>query len=99
MAFWRPILRPISQLSRWVKNHWRTPLQFRKHTLENGLTIVAECNEKAYSSAYAYFVNAGSRDETPEVSGVSHFLEHMVFKGTERRSAADVNRELDEIGS
>jgi predicted Zn-dependent peptidase len=44
-------------------------------------------------------VRTGARDETAEVAGVSHFLEHMVFKGTPRRSAADVNRELDELGS
>lgn len=47
----------------------------------------------------AFFVRTGARDESEEISGVSHFLEHMVFKGTPQRSAADVNRELDEIGS
>jgi predicted Zn-dependent peptidase len=74
-------------------------MEFRKQVLENGLEIVAECNPKAYSAAVAFFVNTGARDETDEISGVSHFLEHMVFKGTPKRSAADVNRELDEIGS
>ena len=49
--------------------------------------------------ALGYFVNTGSRDEDPSVAGVSHFLEHMAFKGTPTRSTADVNRELDEIGS
>lgn len=74
-------------------------MQFRRHRFANGLEIVAECNPKAYSAALAFFVNTGARDETDETSGVSHFLEHMVFKGTPTRSAADVNRELDEIGS
>lgn len=74
-------------------------MQFREQRLDNGLEIVAECNPNAYSAAFAFFVKTGSRDETDELSGVSHFLEHMVFKGTARRSAADVNRELDEIGS
>ena len=74
-------------------------MQFRNEKLDNGLEIIAECNEHAYSTALAFFVKAGSRDETAEISGVSHFLEHMVFKGTPRRSAADVNRELDELGS
>ena len=74
-------------------------MQFRQHRLANGLEIIAECNPGAYSTALAFFVKTGSRDETEELSGVSHFLEHMVFKGTPRRSAADVNRELDEIGS
>ena len=74
-------------------------MEFRKHTLDNGLEIVAECSPKAYSQAIAFFVNTGSRDESDDVAGVSHFLEHMMFKGTPNRTAADVNRELDEIGS
>jgi len=74
-------------------------LEFKKHQLENGLTIIAECNENAYSTALGFFVNAGSRDETDAIGGVSHFLEHMAFKGTPKRSAEDVNRELDEMGS
>ena len=74
-------------------------MQFRKHTLDNGLEIVAECNPHAYSMALGFFVKTGSRDETSENHGVSHYLEHMTFKGTPTRSAADVNRELDEIGS
>jgi predicted Zn-dependent peptidase len=74
-------------------------MKFCEKTLPNGLEIVAECNPDAYSSAFGFFVKTGSRDETQEVWGVSHFLEHMVFKGTAKRSAADVNRELDEIGS
>jgi predicted Zn-dependent peptidase len=74
-------------------------LEFRNQTLDNGLQVIAECNQNAYSSTFGFFVNTGSRDETDEISGVSHFLEHMVFKGTPTRTAADVNRELDEIGS
>ena len=74
-------------------------MEFLEHTLSNGLEIVAESNPRAYSMALAFFVKTGARDETDPEHGVSHFLEHMVFKGTPRRSAADVNRELDEIGS
>ena len=74
-------------------------MEFRNQTLDNGLQVIAECNPNAYSSAFGFFVNTGSRDETDVISGVSHFLEHMVFKGTPKRTAADVNRELDEIGS
>ena len=74
-------------------------MEFRNHTLDNGLEIVAECSPSAYTASFGYFVKTGARDETPELAGVSHFLEHMLFKGTDRRSAADVNRELDEIGS
>ncbi|MEW4453492.1 pitrilysin family protein [Bremerella sp. JC817] len=74
-------------------------MEFRQATLDNGLEIVAEVNPNAYSLATAFFVKTGSRDESDEVAGVSHFLEHMVFKGTARRSAEDVNRELDELGA
>ena len=72
--------------------------EFRETTLSNGLRVVAEIDGRGYSAAFGYFVRAGSRDEVDRESGLSHFLEHMMFKGTERRSAADVNRELDELG-
>ena len=74
-------------------------MEFREVALPNGLEIIAECNPRAYSTALAFFVNTGSRDENKDVAGVSHFLEHMAFKGTPNRSAEDVNRELDELGS
>jgi predicted Zn-dependent peptidase len=74
-------------------------MQFRRETLDNGLEIIAECNDAAHSLGVGFFVRTGARDETDEVAGVSHFLEHMVFKGTPRRSADDVNREFDEIGA
>lgn len=75
------------------------PIEFRHHRLDNGLDIVAECNSAAHTMGLGFFVRTGSRDETAELAGVSHFLEHMVFKGTPRRSAEDVNREFDEIGA
>lgn len=74
-------------------------MEFHKHSLENGMQIVAECNAEAYSTAAGFFVDAGSRDESDDVAGVSHFLEHMVFKGTPTRSGEDVNREFDEMGA
>jgi len=74
-------------------------MQFHQHTLDNGLQIVAELNPAAQSSAVGFFVRTGSRDETPEVSGVSHFLEHMAFKGDDKFSAEDVNRIFDEVGA
>jgi predicted Zn-dependent peptidase len=74
-------------------------MEYKQHRLDNGLQILAECNPQAYTSAFGFFVRAGSRDETPEIGGVSHFLEHMVFKGTPNRTAAQVNLELDEMGS
>ncbi|TWU06712.1 Protease 3 precursor [Symmachiella macrocystis] len=74
-------------------------MEFHKATLDNGLQIVAEQSPAAHSVAVGFFVRTGSRDETQEVSGVSHFLEHMVFKGTDRFAADDVNRIFDEIGA
>jgi predicted Zn-dependent peptidase len=74
-------------------------LQFRNQTLDNGLQVIAECNDQAHSASYGFFVRTGARDESDAISGVSHFLEHMVFKGTPRRTAEDVNREFDEMGA
>ncbi len=74
-------------------------MEFRSVQLDNGLEIVAEINPSAFSQSLGYFVKTGSRDETPKMAGVSHFLEHMVFKGTNKRSAEDVNQELDDLGS
>jgi len=74
-------------------------VQFREHTLDNGLKIIAECNQHSYSSALGFFVDTGSRDETDEIWGVTHFLEHMMFKGTPTRSALQVNRDLDSMGA
>lgn len=74
-------------------------MEFRETVLENGLSVIAECNPQAYSAALAFFVNTGARDEPPELAGVSHFLEHMAFKGSKRRSAEDVNRQLDALGA
>lgn len=74
-------------------------MEFRQAQLENGLTIIAERMPAAASMAVGFFTRTGSRDETDAVSGVSHFLEHMMFKGTARRSAFDVNRDFDEMGA
>jgi predicted Zn-dependent peptidase len=74
-------------------------VKFHHTVLDNGLTLIGEENPDARSIAAGYFVRTGARDETHDVSGVSHFLEHMLFKGTPRRSADDVNREFDEIGA
>lgn len=72
--------------------------EYKKATLANGLRIVAETDPRSYSMSLGYFVRAGSRNELDPQSGLSHFLEHMMFKGTKNRSAEVVNRELDELG-
>ncbi len=76
-----------------------TALTFHRAVLPNGLTVIGEHNPGAQSFAAGYFVKTGSRDETANVAGVSHFLEHMMFKGTARRSPEDINREFDELGA
>lgn len=76
----------------------RNRVGFCETTLDNGLRIAAEIDPRGYSASFGYFVRTGSRDECDIESGCSHFLEHMLFKGTARRSAKDVNRELDELG-
>ncbi len=74
-------------------------MPFHHHRLANGLTIIGEPNADARSVALGFFVRTGSRDETPNESGVSHFLEHMMFKGTPHRTALDVNLHFDRIGA
>jgi len=72
---------------------------FHETTLKNGLTVIGEHNPGAQTFAAGYFVKTGARDETPEVAGVSHFLEHMMFKGTPKRSAEAINLEFDVLGA
>lgn len=71
---------------------------FRKHVLENGLTILTEAMPHVPSVSVGVWLNRGSRHETAAESGLSHFIEHMVFKGTEHRSQAKIAQEMDEIG-
>jgi len=74
-------------------------MEFRSQTLPNGLQVLAEISPEALTCAVGFFVRAGARDESPALSGVSHFLEHMVFKGNATLSADDVNRRFDEMGA
>lgn len=74
-------------------------MKFYSHELDNGLTIIGEERPGAQSVAFGYFVRTGARDETKIESGISHFLEHMMFKGTARRSALDITYELGSLGA
>ena len=74
-------------------------VEFRQEILPNGLTIQAEVVPGALTAAAGFFFRTGARDEDPAVMGVSHFLEHMMFKGTETRTAEDVNRGFDDLGA
>src|SRR5580698_9821 len=66
--------------------------------LSNGLTIVTDPMKQLESAALGLWVNCGARNETRPVMGVSHMLEHMAFKGTERRSARDIAEEIEAVG-
>src|SRR3954466_3228544 len=77
----------------------KMPLTFKHHQLQNGLDIIAEINPDSHSVAAGMFVKTGARDESMDVNGVSHFLEHMMFKGSEKYTWEDVNRIFDEIGA
>ena len=70
----------------------------RRTELPNGLVILTERMEHVRSVSMGVWVKTGSRDEMPEINGVSHFVEHMVFKGTKSRSAKSIAREVDAIG-
>jgi len=74
-------------------------MEFKKHILENGLAVIGEVNPFAKSAAVGFFVRTGSRDETKQISGVSHFLEHMLFKGNERLGPLEVNKAFDNTGA
>jgi predicted Zn-dependent peptidase len=64
----------------------------------SGLRIVTEEVPSVRSAAVGIWVNVGSRDETPAVAGASHFLEHLLFKGTKRRSALEISSSIEEVG-
>ena len=69
-----------------------------RHVLPNGLVTITETMQHVRSVSVGLWVRNGSRREVPAENGLAHFLEHMVFKGTERRSAEDIAREMDSVG-
>jgi predicted Zn-dependent peptidase len=74
-------------------------MKFKKSTLDNGLRILTEHHPESRCTVMGVWVTTGTRHETPEMLGVSHLIEHMVFKGTERhKSAYDLARVLEAVG-
>ena len=67
-------------------------------TLQNGVRILTEPMAGVRSASLGFWVGTGSRHETAAENGAAHFIEHMVFKGTQKRSAADIAQEMDAIG-
>jgi predicted Zn-dependent peptidase len=74
-------------------------VRFRQAKLPNELKVIAEVDPDAHTAAVGFHVKTGARDEDASVMGVSHFLEHMMFKGSATRTAADVDRDFDAIGA
>jgi predicted Zn-dependent peptidase len=71
---------------------------YRKLVLDNGVRVVTERMPTLKSVTVGVWVNTGSRDEQPSQAGYSHFIEHMLFKGTRKRSSAKISREIDVLG-
>ena len=74
------------------------PHQVQKEVFSNGLVVITEPMEHVHSVSVGIWLRSGSRREPAELNGISHFIEHMVFKGTNRRSAEDIAREVDSVG-
>ena len=72
--------------------------QFRKTKMDNGVTLVTESHPYQQSVSVGFFENTGSRDESQKLMGISHFLEHMVFKGTKSRSTYEIAKSLEAVG-
>src|SRR5438128_3757238 len=70
----------------------------RREVLPNGLTVITEQMQHIRSASIGIWIKTGSRDEDPQWNGISHFIEHMVFKGTRNRTAEQIARQVDSIG-
>ncbi len=71
---------------------------FKRVTLDNNAHILTETIPHVRSISIGFFVDIGSRYESQEINGISHFIEHMMFKGTSKRTAKDIAEELDAVG-
>ncbi|NBT13232.1 MAG: insulinase family protein, partial [Planctomycetia bacterium] len=74
-------------------------MRFRHERLANGLDVIAEVTDGGLSTSVGFFVKTGARDETDALWGASHFLEHMIFKGTADLSGDEINRRFDWMGA
>jgi len=72
---------------------------YRKTVLDNGITVISEPVDSVRSVSLGIWFAVGSRDESPAEAGMSHFMEHMMFKGTPTRSAKDISEEFDRMGA
>ena len=109
--FFRPYRKDMQKRETWIDEFPRDVVYFihetcqseertmyRTITLPNGARLLTEYIPGARSAALGFFVGAGSRHERATENGAAHFIEHLSFKGTDQRSAADLAREIDAIG-
>ncbi len=89
-----PTARPYATMSVMAS----AARDIHRYVLPNGLVVITETMQHVRSVSVGVWVRNGSRREAPAENGIAHFLEHMVFKGTERRSAEDIAREMDSVG-
>ena len=81
-----------------IRKRWIEDRNIRREVLPNGLRVITEEMQHIRSVSIGIWVKTGSRDEDKQRNGISHFVEHMVFKGTEHRSAEDIAKQVDSIG-
>src|SRR5690242_11384860 len=75
-----------------------TPRDIAREILPNGIRVVTERMPNVRSVSVGLWIGTGSREESPHETGISHFVEHMVFKGTKNRTAEEIARSVDSIG-
>ena len=72
--------------------------RIQKTELRSGISVITEEMPDVESSSIGVWVNTGSRNESSKLNGISHFIEHLLFKGTEKRTALDISREIESVG-
>src|SRR6476469_8194878 len=92
------VARPLARASTRRLDQVTGGGQLSRTVLPGGLRIITEAMPGVRSASVGIWVPVGSRDETPALAGTSHFLEHLLFKGTTRRSALDIASEMDAVG-
>src|SRR4030042_6759021 len=101
------VMRSESRSATWIETerslcrerpYWMMTGMYRKTVLENGVRILSERMDHFQSVSLGIWVSVGSRDEAKKENGISHFIEHMIFKGTGNRSGFQIAKELDAIG-
>ena len=81
----------------WVIPSWgNSPIQ--KHTLDNGLTVILKENHSSPLVSFQMWIKVGSADEQDKEAGITHLIEHMLFKGTAKRKVGEIAREVETAG-